>query len=132
MTNLERIARTIGYLQSEAKNNQSSIDQETLITIADAFDAILAELRDHMGLLSDMDQDIDAIIEDTAALQDDVEDIYDFFTDTENDHYCPDCDYPLIESEDGLICQTCGQLFAYEEDCDDCCCDCDCDKEDAQ
>ncbi len=137
------ICEKIAYIKGLAEG--LAIDGETkegkiLTAIIDLLGDITAEICDIEDACDDMSEQIDAVDEDLASLEDIVYgddcdcDCCDDDCDCDDDLYevvCPSCndviylDTEMLE-EDGIDCPNCGTHLEFDFDCD-CCCDDDCD-----
>lgn len=140
------ICEKIAYIKGLAEG--ISLDGETkegkiLAAIIDLLGDITAEICDIEDACDDMSEQIDAVDEDLASLEDII------YEDDECDCDCDCCDDELYEvecpscndiiyldadmlEEEGIDCPNCGTHLEFDFDCDCCDDDCDCCCEDAE
>lgn len=147
------ICEKIAYIKGLAEG--LSLDTETkegkiISAIIDLLEGITEEICDIEDACDDMSQQIDAVDEDLAAVEDVVyecdddcdcdccDDDCDCCDDELYEVECPNCndiiylDEDMLEDE-GIDCPNCGTHLEFDFDCDcDCCddaCDCGCEEE---
>lgn len=141
MTISEKVSYIKGLL--DGMELEDAKENKIITAIVDVLTDIAADVEDLEEECAELCEQIDAVDEDLASLEDiiyedDEEDDYD--DDVEDDDLyevtCPNCndiiylDGEMLE-EEGITCPNCGTDLEFDFSCDcDCGCDCDsCDSE---
>ena len=125
MTITEKVAYIKGLAENAGFDNDEKKDK--VVT------AIIDALEDIANLVADMCDQIDAVDEDLAALEEDFyegED-YDEFDDDDDDDFCYEVECPTCHDviylddemidEGGIKCPNCGEELEFDFSCDECC-----------
>ncbi|MCQ2448824.1 MAG: zinc-ribbon domain-containing protein [Clostridia bacterium] len=132
------ISEKVAYIKGLAEGLKT--DDKLLTAIIDVLGDIAAEIDDVEEVVADMGDQIDAVDEDLASVE---ELIYDEEDDDccccgEDDDECYEVECPACHEvlyldaemleEEGIECPNCGTPLEFDFDgCDDCCC-CDCEE----
>ncbi|MBQ4042534.1 MAG: hypothetical protein IJD06_00945 [Clostridia bacterium] len=136
MTTSEKVAYLKGLM--EGMNIDRDTNEGKLFTvIADILNDMALDIEDVENGLYDLGEDIDAVSDDLADVEEylfddeDDEDDYDYDEDDEDDEEplffevtCPACDNTITVDEDVLAlgaiqCPNCGEMMEFEFDEDD-------------
>ena len=136
MTITEKVAHLKGLVEGMdfAESKESKVLNEVLDILEDIA-LTVSDLDDEMGLVTEQ---LDAVDEDLADLEevfyDECEDCYDCDDDCccDDEMYeveCPECGETVYFDEEIILegeaeCPNCGTVLEFDVDCD---CDCDCD-----
>ena len=131
------ISEKVAYIKGLAEGLKT--EDKLLTAIIDVLGDIAAEIDDVEEVVADMGDQIDAVDEDLASVEEliyDEEDDCCCCGEDDDDCYeveCPAChevlylDAEMLE-EEGIECPNCGTPLEFDFDgCDDCCC-CDCEE----
>lgn len=135
MTISEKVAYIKGLADGLVLDDNNKQDK-VLKAIIDVLDDIALTVEDLEDNCAELGEQLDAVDEDLAALEDVVyeEDDDDCCCDCEDDMYeveCPNC-HDLIYVDEDMLCEesidcpNCGTKLEFDFDCD-CDCDEDCD-----
>ena len=140
MTISEKVAYIKGLADGLVLDDNNKQDK-LLKAIIDVLDDIALTVEDLEDCSAELAEQIDAVDEDLAALEDVVyeeDECDDCCCDCDDDMYeveCPNCHDIIYVDEDMLCeesidCPNCGTKLEFDLecdcDCDDCCCDDDC------
>ena len=141
----EKIAYIKGLAEGLSLDNDSK-EGKILNAIIDLLGDITEEICDIEDACDDMSEQIDAVDEDLASLEDVIYGDDDCDCCEDDDCDCGCCDDELYEVEcpscndiiyldaemledEGIDCPNCGTHLEFDFDCDCCCEDCDCEEE---
>lgn len=131
MTITEKVAHLKGLVEGMDFNGDNK-ETKVLNEILDVLEDIaltVSDLDDEMGLVTEQ---LDAVDEDLAELEEVFYDECEDCCDCEDDMYeveCPNCGETVYFDEDIIMegaaeCPNCGTELEFDVDCD---CDCDCE-----
>lgn len=127
----EKIAYIKGLAEGLALDTDSK-EGKIITAIVELLGDITEEICDIEDACDDMSEQIDAVDEDLASLEDIIyEDGCDCCDDELYEVECPSCndiiylDEEMLE-DDGIDCPNCGTHLEFDFDCDCDCCDDDC------
>lgn len=125
--NISEKAAYIKGLAEGLKLDENDAVQKVLLAVVDALGDIASEVEDNAADILDISDQVDAVDEDLAELEQVVYDEFDDDDDVSDDEFyqvtCPKCgtDIYLDEdtiAEDGIACPECGTELTFDFDAD--------------